>query len=192
MSFCLASQQTNDTSAARRLDMRRRLWPDREAQRGGGRSETIVEGDERPLPGTFPAPDERRGELSGVSGSKNMSVGQSFGKRSNQFARLNLVPSGAKLPEQSDGLHAFVSCEPALANESGERTPRFDRRSPPDDDPLEFAVQSSPLRGGGLRAAQRNNRACIPECHASIFVTVSAYCRNHRLQRDIRPARLPE
>jgi hypothetical protein len=64
---------------------------------------------------------------------------------------LNSV-SGSK---QSDGFHAFVSCEPAIANEPGERTPRFERRFPPDDDLLEFALQASPLRSDGLRAAER-------------------------------------
>jgi hypothetical protein len=64
-----------------------------------GRSETIVEGDQRSLLRTFAAPHQGRGKLCGVSGAKDVCIGKFFRERPHLFVGLNFVPPGTKLPE---------------------------------------------------------------------------------------------
>src|SRR5205814_1962663 len=138
-----------------------KLWTDREPEPGRGAPQPLVEADERSLLRVFVAPDERCRELSRVGGADAMRIREILGERSDFFRRKDLVPHGAELRKQPDRGDSLVGRQLALPDESRERAPRFERRSPPDDHALQLAPQSATLCGRRLRTTQRDNRTRV-------------------------------
>ena len=134
------------------------LWPDREPERGRGRSEPLVEANERPLLRAFPAPHERCRELRRIGGAEAVRIREILGERPDFLGREYLVPGGTELRKQPDRCDSFVSRQLAVPNKSREGAPRFERRSPPHDHALQLAAQPAGLGGRGLRATERNDR----------------------------------
>src|SRR5437879_3936724 len=107
----------------------------------------LVETDKRSLLRAFPAPDQRRRQLRRIRGTNAVEIRQILGERSEFLGWKYLVPSAAKLRQQSHCRDAFLTGQVSLPDESSKGAPRLERRSPPHDHALRLATQPAALRG---------------------------------------------